>query len=285
MSDLLQGEDVTDTFPQMELSQIIYRLELTMKSNGDCTALLASLMQYIDDHEMGPFYEHCCGLYAIDLSATKLNSLKEKNENAIKEIQTKMEEAETNAGDTEVIDAMFEKAKYYTKIGDWNNANIAYDEIVNKPKVVTSKKVDVYMSKSRIALFTMDTSKAKEFIDEAKRLNETHGDWDHRNRLKVYEAMYLMAIRDINGASTLLESCIATFTCNEMCTYNQFMFYALLASLMHLPRTQLKKKIIDNPQVISVIKEVPCMYDLLHSFHNCDYGKYMKTVSFLFCMM
>lgn len=285
MSDLLQGEDVTDTFPQMELSQIIYRLELTMKSNGDCTALLASLMQYIDDHEMGPFYEHCCGLYAIDLSATKLNSLKEKNENAIKEIQTKMEEAETNAGDTEVIDAMFEKAKYYTKIGDWNNANIAYDEIVNKPKVVTSKKVDVYMSKSRIALFTMDTSKAKEFIDEAKRLNETHGDWDHRNRLKVYEAMYLMAIRDINGASTLLESCIATFTCNEMCTYNQFMFYALLASLMHLPRTQLKKKIIDNPQVISVIKEVPCMHDLLHSFHNCDYGKYMKTVSFLFYVM
>ena len=136
-----------------------------------------------------------------------------------------------------------------------------------------------------IALFTEDSIKAKEFIVESKRLNESHGDWDHRNRLKVYEAMYLMAIRDINGASTLLESCIATFTCNEMCTYNQFMFYALLASLMHLPRTQLKKKIIDNPQVISVIKEVPCMYDLLHSFHNCDYGKYMKTVSFLFYVM
>ena len=67
--------------------------------------------------------------------------------------------------------------------------------------------------------------------------------------------------------------------------FMQVVFYALLASLMHLPRTQLKKKIIDNPQVISVIKEVPCMHDLLHSFHNCDYGKYMKTVSFLFNVM
>jgi len=88
-----------------------------------------------------------------------------------------------------------------------------------------------------------------------------------------------MAIRDIKNASELLQSCIATFTCVEICTYNQFMFYALLTAIMTLPRNEMKKKIVDNPQVISVIKDVPNMQELLHSIYDCEYSKFFQTVS------
>jgi 26S proteasome subunit RPN7 len=43
----------------------------------------------------------------------------------------------------------------------------------------------------------------------------------------VYEAFYLITVRDITGAAALLLDCVATFTCTELCTYEQFIFYAV----------------------------------------------------------
>lgn len=37
--------------------------------------------------------------------------------------------------------------------------------------------------------------------------------------------------------------CVATFTCVELCTYKQFMFYTLLTSLIALDRNDLRKKV------------------------------------------
>ena len=123
-----------------------------------------------------------------------------------------------------------------------------------------------------------DMPKTKELLESSKRLVDKGGDWDRKNRLKVYEAVYLMAVRDIGKASELLQSCIATFTCVEICSYNQFMFYALLTSIMTLPRIALKKKIVANPQVISVIRDVPHMQQFLHSIYDCDYGAFLQTL-------
>ena len=110
----------------------------------------------------------------------------------------------------------------------------------------------------------------KDLVAEAKKLNDLGGDWDRRNRLKVYEAYYLLTVRDLKGvracyltilksvysftnfslphifipqASKILLDCIATFTCVELCTYKQFMFYTLLTSLIALDRNTLRKKV------------------------------------------
>lgn len=48
-----------------------------------------------------------------------------------------------------------------------------------------------------------DTAQLKEFVTEAKKLNEIGGDWDRRNRLKVYEAYYLLCIRDLKGVGII----------------------------------------------------------------------------------
>jgi hypothetical protein len=52
----------------------------------------------------------------------------------------------------------------------------------------------------------------------AKSLNEKGGDWDRRNRLKVYEGLLLASERDFAGAATLLVDSIATFTATELIT-------------------------------------------------------------------
>jgi 26S proteasome regulatory subunit N7 len=173
---------------------------------------------------------------------------------------------------------MVNKANHFTKIGDFTSAMTALDAVFNKDKVGTNKKIDSTMTKCRIALFNMDLPNLKDHLAEAKKLNDIGGDWDRRNRLKVYEAMYLLAIRDVKKATDLLQSCIATFTCIEICEYTEFMFFALVTSVLNLPRNELKKKVIDNPQVITIIKDVEHMNVFVNSFYNCEYSSFFKKL-------
>lgn len=86
-------------------------------------------------------------------------------------------------------------------------------------------------------------------IEQAKKLIDLGGDWDRRNRLKVYEAVHLITARDVKGAAALLLECVSTFTCTELCSYNDFILYTVVTNVLVLPRTTLKKKIVDGPEV------------------------------------
>jgi hypothetical protein len=63
--------------------------------------------------------------------------------------------------------------------------------------------------------------------------------------------------RDIKGAAALLIDCIATFSCNEICSYPSFITYATLSNLLNLPRPQIKEKILDGPEILSVANDIP----------------------------
>lgn len=86
-------------------------------------------------------------------------------------------------------------------------------------------------------------------LEAAKKLIDLGGDWDRRNRLKVYEALHLITARDVKGAAALLLECVSTFTCTELCSYNDFILYTVVTNILALPRTTLKKKIVDGPEV------------------------------------
>ena len=55
----------------------------------------------------------------------------------------------------QVLDCLFEKARFYSKIGDVENAFVAYDTILSRDKTTTGKKIDASMEKARVALFQM----------------------------------------------------------------------------------------------------------------------------------
>lgn len=118
----------------------------------------------------------------------------------------------------------------------------------------------------------------KTLLAETSKLVEIGGDWDRRNKLKVYDAFYSMMMRDITKAATLLQGGIATFSSTDICSYNEFMFYAIITNLLILPRSDLKKKIIDNAHVISVVIEAPKLQNLIDSLYTCTYDKLMKAV-------
>lgn len=86
---------------------------------------------------------------------------------------------------------------------------------------------------------------------------EDGGDWDRRNRLKVYKSLSKFLSRDLKEAASLLIDCVATFSCGELCPYPDFVVYTIISNILHLPRTSLKEKIIDGPDILSVATKIP----------------------------
>lgn len=94
----------------------------------------------------------------------------------------------------------------------------------------------------------------------------------------MYEAHYLLSIRDIRQAAALLLDCVATFTCVELCSYKTFIFYALVTNIISLDRNQLRKKLVNDPHVITAIRELPEAQKLLLGIYNCDYKQFFQSV-------
>lgn len=47
------------------------------------------------------------------------------------------------------------------------------------------------------------------------------GDWERKNRLRSYEALHKMSIRDFSGAAALFLEAVPTFGSYELMTYEQ----------------------------------------------------------------
>lgn len=260
--------------PNLEMAQALFEYELHHSKGVEDAGLIAKVMTFIKEDSMAESYRVLCEKYGWSLDEDLLTTLQEENNNHLEKLTTKYDEAVENAGETEVMDAQFAKARYLTQTGQWEAAFDAYDEILGGRKTSTGKKIDATLEKARIALFNVDGKKMKDLIAEAKKLIEKGGDWDRRNRLKVYEALYLITSRDPRGAAELLLECVATFTCVELCSYEKFMFYTIVTAIMTLSRTDMKIKLVKNPQVLSVIREVPHMEHLLNSIYNCEYKSF-----------
>jgi 26S proteasome regulatory subunit N7 len=158
------------------------------------------------------------------------------------QLEAKVDEAKGNAGDMEVLAARFEVARFAAKSLGKDLAYAANDKLLALPKLSSGKIIDAVMECARVASFYSDTKKNGELVDKAVKLsNEAGGDWDKRNRLKVYSALNKLLIRDLKGAASLLVDCITTFSDNGFCSYTDFVIYAILTNILYLPRTELKE--------------------------------------------
>ncbi len=74
-------------------------------------------------------------------------------------------------------------------------------------------------------------------------LIEEGGDWDRRNRLKVYQGYYSMTIRDFKTAAASFLDSISTFTSYELMEYKRFVVYTIIVSMIALQRNELRNKV------------------------------------------
>lgn len=74
-------------------------------------------------------------------------------------------------------------------------------------------------------------------------LIESGGDWDRRNRLKAYEGLYLLSIRNFQTGAQLLLDTLSTFTATELIEYDEFVKLVVVAGTLTLERKELKKNV------------------------------------------
>lgn len=151
-------------------------------------------------------------------------------------------------GESEVRQAWLKKSEYLCQIGDKAAALTAF-RITYEKTVGIGYRIDLVFNLIRLGLFFLDHKLINANIAKAKDLMEQGGDWERKNRLRSYEALYKMAIRDMKGAATLFLESVPTFGSYELLTYDKLIFYTVITSVFALDRPDLRLKVIRSNEI------------------------------------
>jgi len=235
------------------------------------------ILDTVKEREMAPMYVTLTKQFGWKMDENLLSELKKKNEQKLKELDEKFVDAEKNAGEYEVFEAATEKSNYLSSIGDKVAMQKAF-ELVKEKAFSSGQKIDASFNVMRNAYMHNDLDMMKEALEGSKRLVEEGGDWDRRNRRRVYEGVYKLSQRDISSATELFLSAVATFTSFEMISYESLIAYTVLTSMISLDRASLKEKVVKNSDVLSTIGKIPYLNELLHAFYECRYRDFFVAL-------
>lgn len=257
-------------WPNQELAQLRFRYEKTKDK-----ALWEKMMVSVKKEKMVPFYEQLCEQFHQQPDKALLASMKKQNEEDVKKLEEKLKDAEENLGDIEVKNCLLEIADYFNKIGDKETAEEKYKPAFEKT-VGAGGKMDVCLTNIRIGLFYEDLEMVKKYIDAGKKELEKGCDWERKNKLKVYEGIYMMTTRDFKKAAAQFLESVATFTATELVEFEEFVFYAVVMSMIGLDRADIRTKVIGSPEILSVVHEKPHVKEFMYAYFHCDYKQYMR---------
>ncbi|KAH6929245.1 hypothetical protein HPB50_025212 [Hyalomma asiaticum] len=265
-------EESLEKNPNLELAQIKFVLAHHEPSNDK---LKQDLMSAITEHNMAPFYEETCAELGWPVDQRLLNNMKTANATEIEKLDSAIEDAEKNLSEMEVREAHLAKAEYLSRIGD--KLRKTYDKTVS-----LGHRLDLLFHLIRLGLFYLDHDLITRNIDKAKRqalLIEEGGDWDRRNRLKVYQGLYSLAVRDFKAAAASFLDTVSTFTCYELMDYKRFVTYTVLASIIALPRVELREKVVKGSEILEVLHGVPDISEYLFSLYRCQYAVFFRKLA------
>ncbi|EGF80192.1 hypothetical protein BATDEDRAFT_35114 [Batrachochytrium dendrobatidis JAM81] len=268
--------DSIPKIPDLGLTQLYFlALHGPAASRADATA---KLLEGIKANDMAPFYKHVVEDLKLKKDTTLLTLLKSNNTEELKKLDDKIKDAEENLGETELSDSLSAKAHYLSKIGDKEAALEAFRIAIEKTGPL-GHRIDLSFAVVRVGFFFRDSELISKSIEKVKSLIEEGGDWDRRNRLKVYQGIYLISVRDFKGAVNMLLDSLATFTSTELMEYKEFVRYTILTAALTLQRPEFKSKVVNAPEILEVIHEIPYSSDYMSSYYGCKYALFFKTLA------
>ncbi|RLU23768.1 hypothetical protein DMN91_003976 [Ooceraea biroi] len=279
-------EEGLEKNPNLELAQTKFLLSLP--EHKDDPQLKAKLLDAIKTDNMAPFYEDVCKDLEWSVDEALLSTMKAHNTEQLKKLDDAIEDAEKNLGEMEVREANLKKSEYLCRIGDKEGAISSFRKTYDKT-VSLGHRLDIVFHNIRIGLFYLDHDHITRNIEKAKRqvklgkqifvLIEEGGDWDRRNRLKVYQGTYCIAVRNFKEAANFFLDTISTFTSYELMDYNTFVRYTVYLSMISLPRNELRDKIIKGSEILEVLHSNLDVKDYLFSLYNCHYADFFKNLA------
>lgn len=113
-------------------------------------------------------------------------------------------------------------------------------------------------------------------IDKAADLIESSGgDWSARNKLKAYEGIWSLAIRDFNRAANLFVDVVPTFESYELASFGTIIRYTVYACMIALPRSELKSKLLHHGVMAQALNsEYKDLKEYFLSFYEGRYSDF-----------
>ncbi|CAC9526978.1 proteasome regulatory non-ATP-ase subunit [Leishmania donovani] len=255
--------------PLLTLLYIRHTLTSPWSSSEERETAKAAMMEEMEKHNMAPYIRLVCEALGVPLDESKLAEMDAINAKKVAAFDARLKDAVDNLGDTEVRDVLQAKCDHYARIGDLEMCMKTNEECAAKT-LATGPKLDLYFQRIRLGIAFSDNDIAAKGITDAHRLMKD-GDWERRNRLRVYEGIYHVFIRDFQRGSALLLDSITTFAAGELLTFQDFVFITVVASLPVLSRPELRKRIVYSPEVNRT--GVDDVRELVNSIYDCQYNK------------
>ncbi|KAK8943422.1 26S proteasome non-ATPase regulatory subunit 6 [Platanthera guangdongensis] len=273
----MEGEEGSQQ-PQLVLANKLFLLRAPDVDDIEKVRLRDEVFAAVKADDMASLYESLADSSVLELDATLLDFMRKRIEEEIKKLDEKIADAEENLGESEVREAHLAKSLYFIRIGDKEKA-LEQLKVTESKTVAVGQKMDLVFYTLQIGFFLMDFDLISRSLDKAKNLFEEGGDWERKNRLKVYEGLYCMSTRNFKRAADLFLDSISTFTTYELFPYDIFIFYTVLTSIISLDRVSLKEKVVDAPEILAVIGKIPHLSEFLNSLHECQYKSFFIAFS------
>ncbi|TXT06068.1 hypothetical protein VHUM_03541 [Vanrija humicola] len=268
----MADDSVPLPFPNLKVPQWHYQLVNVDRLRDEATT---AFWAAVEADEMAP-YIRSTGLKPPN--AQLLDTLEKKNAAELESIDTKLKDAEENLGESEVSELLRQKAMYLCRIGHKEQAIPALETALEKTTGLGAR-IDLVLATVRMGLFSSDAQLVISNIARAADLIDSGGDWDRRNRLKVYRALHLLSIRDFKQAADLLNDSLSTFTATELMEYEEFVALAVLASALGCDRKNLKAKILSSSEVNGCISTIPSLAALTDSLYKSSYAAFFVALA------
>ncbi|KAK7580367.1 hypothetical protein V9T40_000996 [Parthenolecanium corni] len=264
-------EEETTTPAYMQLAAIRFCLSLPELKNHH--ELRSKLMEGIREGNMAPYYKEVCEEFNWPLDNGLFKQMSDANTKRILELD---QEHDKNFIDEEdqVSGIWQAKLDYLCSIGDQQGATTLAETKFNDKSVPKSHRIDAIFALFRIAYFHgCNIRLMKSVIEKAADLIETSGgDWSARNKLKAYEGIWSLAVRDFTRAANLFVDVVPTFESYELASFGTIIRYTVYACMIALPRSELKKKLMHHGVMAQALNSE--FKDLKEYFLSLYEGRY-----------
>jgi 26S proteasome regulatory subunit N7 len=266
--------------PLMPLARHRFLIKLGARC-PDIAVHSAALLKGIQEQDMVPYYEIVLPEAGWRRDEAWLSAARARNAEKVKSLEAAIVDAVQNLGESEVRQAHLNLAEFWTQVGDKDAAEKAFKLTLEKT-VGLGQKLDIAFCLTRLGFFFGDESLVSNSLAQAHTLIESGGDWDRRNRLRIYDATRALLARDIPKANELFLATIASFNADEMYSPATNAFYTVICALLTLDRVELSTRIIDSPEVAAVANERPLgalAQRLAQTFYDGEYSQFMVTLA------
>lgn len=273
---------VIETIPDYHLSDLIFQLKSPVFASQH-TSIAEKLLDEIKTKDLAPlyYYLHTEASSLLPWDEALFTKLSNANAERIKEIEAEIKQAEEDEEELAISEGWTKLGEYYANIGNKDKAIFT----LRKAFDLTSGsggKIDLLLTIIRIGFFFDDKAFVGRELEAVKLLIDRGGDWERRNRFKTYRGLHLLSVRRFAEAAELLIDSLSTFTSTEITNYEEVVKYAVLAGAFSLERVDLKRKVVDSPEVLSLLPTTPSLEPitmLTNSLYTCEYETYFKALA------